>query len=188
MQLPLQITFRHMESSEALEAAIRSHTEELEQYFSPITSCRVVVEPQHKHKHHGNLYDVRIDITVAGKELVVHSKHDADHAHEDVYVALRDSFDAMIRQLDNLNRKQQGQVKHHETPPHGRIIELIPEMDYGRIENSDGREIYFHRNSVLNVGFDTLELGDEVRFAIEDGEDGPQASSVSLVGKHHILG
>jgi cold shock CspA family protein len=57
--------------------------------------------------------------------------------------------------------------------------------DYGRIASVDGGDIYFHRNSVLNLDFDALEIGTEVRFVERTGDEGPQASSVWVVGKHH---
>jgi len=71
-------------------------------------------------------------------------------------------------------------------PAHGRVVEVTP--DSGTILTSDGREIYFHRNSLLNVEFDDLPQGAEVRFDEVEGDKGPKASSVQLVGKHHIVG
>jgi cold shock CspA family protein len=59
--------------------------------------------------------------------------------------------------------------------------------DFGRIRTDDGREIYFHRNSVINGGFDRLEIGDQVRFNEGQGDVGPQATTVKVAGKHHIL-
>jgi cold shock CspA family protein len=151
-------------------------------------SCRVVVEAQHQHHHKGNLYHVRVDITVPGHELVV-SRDPKDHqAHQDVYVAIRDAFDAARRQLEDYARKLRGDVKEHEVPPHGHISELLPEQDYGRIQTTDGRSIYFHRNSVINADFDSLSTGDPVRFDEEVGDEGPQASTVRVIGKHHIPG
>jgi ribosomal subunit interface protein len=188
MQLPVQITFRHMQASEAMEAAIRKRAEQLDQFHDHIMSCRVVVEPQQRHTNQGNLYSVRIDIKTPGRELVVSRESELHKEYEDVYVSIRDAFDAMRRQLEDVRRRQQGKVKSHEVPPHGRISQLVPEEDFGRIETPDGREIYFHRNSILNAGFDDLEIGAEVRFAEEAGEVGPQASSVTLVGKHHVAG
>jgi cold shock CspA family protein len=93
----------------------------------------------------------------------------------------------MKRQLEDYARKRRGKVKQHEAPSGGHVISLHPEEDYGKIETPDGRVIYFHRNSVLNNEFDRLEVGTEVRFAEEAGEQGPQASSVTLVGKHHVV-
>ena len=187
MQLPLQITFRHLESSEALESSIRDHTAELDQFFDQIMSCRVVIESGHKHQHQGTLYQVHIDVTVPGKELVVSRGSDLHHAHEDAYVAIRDSFDAMRRQLEDHARKQRGKVKAHQVPPHGKVSELKADENYGRILTADGRDIYFHRNSLLNSNFENLEIGTEVRFDEEAGDQGPQASSVNVIGKHHIV-
>ena len=187
MQIPLQITFRDMDHSDAIEKAIREKAEKLEQ-FAEIMSCRVVVQMINKHQHKGTMYQVAIDITVPGTEIVVSRDRGIDHSHEDVYVAIRDSFDAARRQLQDHHRKSHQKVKVHEVPPHGRISELSTEDGYGRIETPDGRSIYFHQNSVLNEEFAELEVGGEVRFTEEQGEEGPQASSVQRVGKHHIVG
>ncbi len=187
MQQPLQITFRDMEPSDAVEAALREKAEKLEQ-FADIVSCHVVTQMINKHQSQGTMYKVSIDLTVPGGEIVVSRDHGINHAHEDVYVAIRDSFDAARRQLQDYHRKQKKHVKTHEVPPHGRVTEIFPEEGYGTIETPDGREIYFHQNSVLNNDFSELEIGNEVRFAEEQGEKGPQASTVQRVGKHHIVG
>lgn len=187
MKLPLEITFRNMEPSEALAANVREHAEKLEQFYDRIMGCRIMVEQDHKHHHQGNLYHVRIDLTVPGKELVVSRESQKRHAHEDVYVAVRDAFRTMRRQLEDYARRQRGQEKHHEIPCHGRITALFPGEGYGIIETSEGKEIYFHKNSVLAADFEQLAVGTEVRFHPEQGEKGPQASTVSMIGKHHIV-
>jgi ribosomal subunit interface protein len=188
MKLPLQITFRNMEHSDAIEAEVREKAEKLDQFFEFIMRCHVVVEAHHKHHHQGNLIHVAIDITVPGHELVVSRDPKEHQAHEDAYVAIRDAFDAAKRQLEDYARKLRGDVKTHDVVPHGTVVELVPMEDYGRIRTPDGRMIYFHRNSVLNADFESLDEGDEVRFDEEAGEDGPQASTVRVVGKHHIVG
>jgi len=189
MQIPLQITFRDMEPSTAVEAGIREKAGKLEQFYDQIMRCRVVVEAPHSHHHKGNLFQVHIDMTVPDGELLVsHGHHHQDHSHEDVYVAIRDAFDAMKRQLEDYARKRRGNVKQHNTPAHGRVLVLIPEEDYGKIETADERVIYFHRNSVLDNAFNKLDVGSEVRFVEDMGERGPQASTVTLVGKHHVVG
>ena len=182
MQLPLQITFRGMEPSGAVEANIRKKAEKLERFAEHITSCRVIVEVPHKHQQKGLLYSVKVDITLPNKEIVATRHSDEHHAHEDVYVVIRDAFNAAGRQLEDYVRKRRSQVKTHVQPPHGIISKLYPHEDYGIIETSDGREIYFHRNSVLNAAFDKLENGTRVHFTEEMGEKGPQASSVNVKG------
>ena len=104
MQIPLQITFHGMERSDAIEAKIREKAAKLDRFHSRLTSCRVVVEVPHRHHHKGKLFSVRIDMTVPGGELVV-NRDSSDHSHEDVYVAIRDAFNAAIRQLEDHARK-----------------------------------------------------------------------------------
>ena len=151
-------------------------------------SCRVVVESQHRHKRKGNIFHVRIDITVPGNEIIVSRDPHKHREYEDVYVAIRDAFDSAARSLREFNEKQQLHVKYHEPESHGVVTLLSPEQDYGLIATGDGREIYFHRNSVLDLDLDDLQVGDRVRFHEEMGEKGPQASTVKLEGKHHVVG
>lgn len=186
MKLPLQVVFRNMEASAAVEAKICERAEQLERSYDRIMSCRVVVEAHHKHHHQGNLYHVRVDLKVPEAEIVASREPDEHHAHEDVFVAVRDAFDAVRRRLEDYARRRRGDVKAHEVPPHGRIVDLYPE--HGRIETADGRIVYFHRNSVIDADFDKFAIGTEVRFVEEAGERGPQASTVYVVGKHHPVG
>ena len=148
-------------------------------------SCRVVVEEPHRHHHQGNLFSVKIDVTLPGHEVVASKQSGQDHSHEDAYVVIRDAFDAVRRQIEDFVRKQRGDVKIHEVSPHGTIKALFPENNYGVIETTDGREIYFHRNSLLGFDFDNLKIGDRAHFSEEAGEQGPQASTVHIESKHH---
>ena len=183
MQIPLQIGFRGMPSSEAIEARVRARAAELERFHDRITGCRVMIEAPHRRHHRGKLFHVRIDVTVPGKELVV-SREPADHhAHEDVYVAIRDAFDAAQRRLQDHARGERGAVKTHVSRPHARVSRLFPDEGHGFLETPDGREIYFQRQSVLGDGFEALEVGTAVEFAEDAGEQGPRASTVYLVGK-----
>lgn len=109
MQIPMQITLRDVEHSEALETHIRDKVNKLDEFFAHIMSCRVTVEVPHKHHRQGKQFNVRIDIGVPGSEIVVNHDHS-----EDVYVALRDAFDAAKRRLEDYARKIRGDVKKHE--------------------------------------------------------------------------
>ena len=207
MKIPLQITFRHMPPTPAVEENIREKAAKLDELHDGIMGCRVAVEAPHRHHHKGKAYVVRIDLTVPGGELVVNrepkrlvpkkttlgaepekeltelhepSKH---AAHEDLYVAIRDAFNAAGRKLQNHARRRRGKVKVHEPHAVARIASLRPKEDHGFLLTPDGREVYFHRNSVLAPGFDRLEIGHEVYFAEELGDKGPQASTVRLAGK-----
>ncbi len=176
MKLPIQITARNVSPSEAVKEAIFERAASLEQFSDRIMGCRVMVEAPHRHHHQGVQYNVRIDLTVPGAELVV--KH---QAHEDIYVAIRDAFNAARRQLEEYERRVRGVVKSHEEKPHGFVTKLFSEKGYGFLEGPEGYEVYFHRNSVLNNAFDRIAVGAQVRFVEEPGEKGPQASTVVIV-------
>lgn len=178
---PVQISYRGIEPSEAITRAIEDRARKLETFFDKIESCTVVVEAPHQHHRQGNLYHVRVRLTVPGEELVI-SRDPEEHApHEDAYLAVNDAFKEATRQLEDYVRRRRGRVKHHVGPPHGRVARIFKEDGYGFLESEDGREIYFHQNSVLGGAFERLEPGTEVRFAEEEGEKGPQASTVTIV-------
>jgi cold shock CspA family protein len=187
LQSQLQVTFKDVAHTDAIEARVRSEAEKLEQFYDRITSMRVVIaRPQHRH-HKGDLYHISVHITVPEAADIAISREPAiTGAHEDVYVTIRDAFSAARRQLQDLVRKRQGQVKEHVEPPHGVIAALHPDRDHGFIAASDGREIYFHRNSVQGARFEDLVAGQEVRFSEAIGDKGPQATIVRPVGKHHL--
>jgi cold shock CspA family protein/ribosome-associated translation inhibitor RaiA len=187
MQAPLQIAFEHIGHSDALEAAVRKEAQRLERFYDRITSMRVVIaRPQHRH-HKGDTYSVRLHVAVpGGRHIDVTRDPAATGRHEDAHVTIRDAFDAAGRQLQDHVRKLAGDVKTHEEPPHGRIASLSAAGDHGFIATADGREIYFHRNSVAEARFEDLAVGQEVRFAETAGDKGPQATFVRPVGKHHI--
>lgn len=184
MRSPVQITFRNMDRSAAVEASVRELAQRLDHYFDDIMGCRVVVECDHQHHHKGNLYHVRIDLTVPDAELVVSREPVEHHAHEDVYVAVHDAFDSMRRKLEDHARRHRGDIKHHDLPPQGRVREIMPAADWGVIESNEGRDVRFSRASVSNEDFDALEPGDAVRFVATEDEQGRLvASRVHLMGR-----
>ena len=117
MQIPLQITFRNLDRSEAVEAKVRERVAELEHFYDRITGCHVTIEEPTRRQHKGNLYHVRVDLSVPGREIVVKRDPPEHHAHEDIYVAVRDCFDAVRRQLEDHVRRARGDVKTHEPKP-----------------------------------------------------------------------
>lgn len=201
MQLPLQISFRNVAASDAVETRIQEEAAKLDTFYDRIMSCRVVVESPRHHQQHGKIYNIHIDLTVPGGEIVVRhepslhrsAKHtevarnkkslEVDGAYKDIYVAIRDAFRSARRQLQDYARKQKGVVKQHVLVPEGHVIKLVPEQDYGFLQTSEGEELYFHRNSVLQEAFDQLEVGSQVTFVAEKGDKGLQASTVKLIGQ-----
>jgi cold shock CspA family protein len=177
----VQLSFRGLEPSEKIANECRNEALKLERYFAFATSCRIVISVPHQHHQKGNLHHVHIRLAVPGSEIVVDREPSGHHQHEDLAIALREAFDTARRELEDYVRKLRRDVKLHDQAPHGEIVRLLPLERCGFIRSGDGREIYFHENSVSGGGFDELEVGDALRFHEEPGRDGPQASSVHPV-------
>jgi cold shock CspA family protein len=185
MQLPLQLAFRNLEPSPAIEEEIRDRALWLDEFCGDILGCRVVVEVPHRHHQRGNQYSVRIDLTVPGEEIAVTREPPEHDAYRDVNVAIRDAFDTARRLLEDYVRRRRQDVKAHEEVPHAWVTQLFPADGYGFLRTIDNRDIYFHRNSVLQDAFDRLEVGTEVTFVEAEGKQGPQASTVRIAGRHN---
>jgi cold shock CspA family protein len=179
MQKPLQITAEDFPLSAAMEAEIRERAAKLETFYEGIIGCRVAVAAPITHHRKGGPFKVRIDLTVPGAELVVNRQEE-----EELSVALREAFDTMRRRLEDYARRQRGAVKTHVGSMTARVSKLFPQEGYGFLETPDGREIYFHSHSVLLPGFAQLQVGMTVRFVEEQGYEGPQASTVTIVHHH----
>jgi cold shock CspA family protein len=186
MQVPVEIAFQHCEPSEEIRSEITRQVKRLEKFSHRITSCHVVIAaPQTRHRG-GDLF--KIDVRIAmpeRKDVIVGRTHGDAPEHEHALVAIRDAFDAAVRQIESDARDMSGQVKEHVAESHGRVKKFLAGEDCGFIETAEGREIYFHRNAVLGGAFDRLIVGSEVRFVEEKGVKGAQASTVRLIGKHH---
>ena len=183
MQIPLKIAYHDVAESPDVDALIAGQAAKLEQFSDRITSCRVTVAAPGRTRHEGTMYSVRIDMTVPGREIVVNRQHSADPRHKDIGFAVRDAFHAARRMLEDHVRESRHDVKHHETPQHGqgRISKFFPESGYGFIATHDGREIFFHAKS-LHDGASAV-VGTTVEFTEEEGEKGPNATSIRLVGE-----
>ena len=108
MEIPLQITSRDFELTDAIRSEILQKTEKLDKFYDRIMRCRVVVETPHRHKHEGKLYNVQIYLSIPGRDIIVKRE-----PHEDLYVAIRNSFDAAKRKLEEVARLKRGKIKHH---------------------------------------------------------------------------
>lgn len=180
LMIPLiETTFKNMPHSETLTELVATEAAKLERFYGRITRCRVLVEKPHRHHRNGAPYHVRIELDVPGAAIVVGDAPSQDPALVHAEVAIQDGFRLAGRRLQEYARRVAGEVKTHESLPTATVAVL--KDDYGFLRTDDGSEIYFHRNSVLNDAFDRLEAGSVVRFTEEEGEKGPQASSVSLV-------
>ena len=197
MTLAPQITFRNMDTAPEIEAAVLKEAGGLERFFPRIMSCRVAIEGPRRQEY-GGLFNIRIDLGVPGEELVVErnpslhttlqnveatgktKESEPRRERRDELRAIHEAFHEMRRRLQDYARRMRGPMKQRARLPVGKVIRLSPNEGFGFIE-TEGREIYFHRNSVMAGHFDRLRVGSSVRFAEEVGEKGPQASSVRLV-------
>ncbi len=189
MQTPLEITFHNMQPSETVEAEIRKRAAKLEKMYERLVGCRVSVEGLHKQHRTGNVYEVHIEMMVPGQNLVVSREpHKAKerYANPDVYTSIRDAFKSAERQLNDFKQRQRGDVKPHDAMFQGQVSQLYPDEDHGFILTHTGTQLYFHRNSVMNNGFDLLKKGDAVHFVETVGDTGPIASKVWRGPEHHM--
>jgi cold shock CspA family protein len=184
MEAPVEIEFQGMQRTPAVQESVEAHITKLEQRYGRITACRVVVKGPGSH-HRTGLYEINIRLALpGGREVNVERTPQADERFSDLPFAINDTFRRARRRLQDHVRRMQGKVKQHEGLPIGSVTKLDASGEFGFLESADGREIYFHRNSVLDSSFSHLVIGTRVSFADEMGEKGPQASTVRLLGKH----
>jgi cold shock CspA family protein len=187
MQTPLQVDFQGVPKTPQVKDAIEKHVAQLEQRYGRVTSCRVALRAPGAHHQNGGLYEVNIQIALPnGREVNIGRTAPADERRADLAYAINDAFKRARRRLQDNVRRLQGEVKQHDGPPTATVVRLDPSGDYGFLETGDGREIYFHRNSVLDAGFARLSVGARVTYVEAAGEKGPQASTVKVMGKHGL--
>lgn len=186
MEVPLEIAFKKVDKTPEIDALISEKIARLEHVCDHMSSCRIAVEKPQRHQHRGNPYYVRIEMTVPpGHDLVVKELSSKGDMHDPLPVVIKKAFSSAERRLKELVDRQQHEVKTH---PHQQVMgivqKLLPEEGYGFIKAIDtGSDIYFHKNSVLHQDFNCLQVGTGVRFVSEEGEKGPQASTVEIVYK-----
>ncbi len=175
MKQQLEISARDVRLNDETEELIREKVAKLDRFYDQIIGCRVKVEMPHRSQRSGRTYNVRIDITVPRGVLAVTREPD-----EDLHVAIVNSFETAQRRVKEYAEKQRGEVKTHVEKPMARVTKIFPEEGYGFLTTPEGREIYFHENSVLDAKFEDLQVGTVVTFVENFGEEGAQASSVSV--------
>lgn len=190
MQIPVEFIWHEMEPAPHVEKRVRERVARLEQFFDRIIGCHVVVEAAHRRHRVGNEYEVRLEVTVPGGMLTINRKPGDDHAHTDPLVAVRDAFDAMERKLRRWKDEHSGRPDVSRTPMlQGKVMELNGVAGSGQIAVTDGRLVYFHRNAVVDGGFEALEVGDPVELVIAPRDDATNlhASTVHRIGAQKFV-
>lgn len=187
MQTQVEIDFQDMAATPDVQDTVVRHLQEFEDRFGRITAGRVILKGPGGHHRTGGLFDINIRLALPeGREVHVGHTRQDDERYADLDFAINNAFKRARRQLQDQVRKLQGAVKVHTGQPIGTVAKLDPLGEFGFIKAADGREIYFHRNSVLNNEFPRLSLNARVSYAEEEGDKGPQASTVRLLKKHEL--
>jgi cold shock CspA family protein/ribosome-associated translation inhibitor RaiA len=198
MNFPIQISYRNVEPSPAIDAWVHKQAEKLSTFHHKIVRCRVVIDVSHRHLRRGNRFLVKVLLSVPGGQITARNlaapldpeklldegrkvkKLEIGAPQKELRLAIAEAFRSAGRRLQDKLRVQRRKVKTHE-PVVARVIEIFSDRGYGFLETLEGRRLYFHRNSVLNEAFGDLAPGAWVQFSEEKGEQGPQASTVRMV-------
>lgn len=183
MQEPLQIAFHNMAPSDMIEQLVRERMARLEKFTDKIISSRVVIKAPHKQRL-GSTLAISIDVGLPGRDVHVNHEGRIHETRADAHRVIREAFDIAERQVEEYERINRREVKHHENlPSYGRILRIFPDQDYGFVETPDGEDLYFHRSVVEDGAFDELTVGSEVLYqrASYESAAGPQASVVKRV-------
>jgi len=188
LQVPLEIAFHNIDSSDWAEQEIRARVAELERLYDRLVSCRVRIDQRAKDLTGTIPPVVHIELGIPGRKDIVVS-HEPEHLlrkykHPDLRKAINEAFRLAERQLLELKEQRNGRTKdgHHDAANQslGQVAEITPEQEFGYLMTKEGSLLYFHRNSVLSGDFDDLERGDEVHYNEDVGDTGPIATKVRV--------
>jgi cold shock CspA family protein/ribosome-associated translation inhibitor RaiA len=180
----MQVIFHDVQRTQWVDDYIAERARRLDRFAAGITSCRVTLAQEQASQHKGNRYSVLIELHVPPhKELTVRKQKNIVDLSQQLPALINLAFGAVERQLKKTAELRRHEQKQHDGQPHG-MIERLYDEGYGFIRAvDDDRQFYFHRNSVLHGDFERLAIGTEVRFSPEEGDEGPQASSVQLLAR-----
>jgi ribosome-associated translation inhibitor RaiA/cold shock CspA family protein len=192
LQVPLEIAFHNIESSDWAEQEIRARVADLEKLYDRLVSCRVRIDQRAKDLTGTIPPVVHIELGIAGRSDLVVS-HEPEHLlrkyqHPDLHKAINEAFRIAERQLIDVKEQRCDRVKkdgHHDFANQslGQVAEVTPEQDFGFLITKEGGLLYFHRNAVLSGNFDQLTRGDEVHYNEDIGDTGPIATKVRVKAK-----
>jgi cold shock CspA family protein/ribosome-associated translation inhibitor RaiA len=189
MQTAPELIFHDVERTNWVENYILERVQRLDKFADGIISCRVALTQEQASHHKGNRYSVMVEVrTPPNHDLAARKAKVIRDMPAQLPALINLAFGAIERQLKKTAALRRGDGKHlekrHDGQPHG-IVEKLFDEGYGFLRAlDDDRQVYFHRNSVLHGDFERLEIGTEVRFTPQDGDEGPQASSVQIIARH----
>lgn len=184
MDVPLELAFDGLDHSDWAEAEIRRRVAKLAKRHERLTAVRVRVGLDGRPHRGGNVFAVRIELSVPGPgpDLIVSQEpHRAREKYREPTLrsAIRDAFEAAERQLTGVKRQMNGEGKPaHEVELRGEVSQTFPEADHGFLLSAAGSQLYFTRDAVLRGNFDALAPGDPVYYVETVGDTGPIAKKV----------
>jgi cold shock CspA family protein/ribosome-associated translation inhibitor RaiA len=188
MQVPLEIAFHNIDSSDWAEQEIRARVADLERIYDRLNSCRVRVDQRARNSAGTIPPVVHIELGIpGGKDLMV--SHEPEHLQRkfqrpDLRNAINEAFRIAERRLLDLKEQRDGRTKaaHHDAPNQflGQVADIDPAGDFGFLLTKEGSLLYFHRNSLISGEFEDLQRGDEVHYVEDVGDTGPVASKVRV--------
>lgn len=189
MEVPPEMAFRGIEPTDELKRRILDGISMLEGVYPNLISCRSMVADETPDQTSGKSYRVRLEIGIPSKSVVVDQRHPEPDERPTLDQTINEAFSIARKRLVKAKKLQRGETKIHELPPHGRIVRLLIDdkgVRYGFLENREGRQIYFHEEALVDLEYDDLEVGDEVRYAAAQGDEGLQASTVATLDPQDI--
>ena len=185
MQVAPEVIFNGIDRSPWVENYVAERMGHLERFSPDITRCHVTLTREQSSQRKGNRYSVMVEVRIPRQhDLAVRKQKQIRDMNTQLPAIINEAFGAIETQLKRTVARRRQETKAHNGQPHGMVEKIFADEGYGFIRAlDDDRQFYFHRNSVLHGDFERLTVGTEVRFAPEQGEDGPQASSVQRVAK-----
>lgn len=186
-QLVPEIVFHGVDRTEWVENYIADRLRKLERFAQGITRCHVALKQEQGSHRKGNVYSVTVEVHIPPQhDLAATKQKEILDMPSQLPAVINTAFGAIERQVKKTAELRRHEQKVHmaDGQSHAVVEKLFVVEGYGFLRTVDeNRQIYFHRNSVLNDDFERLAVGTEVRFSEEEGEEGPQASSLHIVGK-----
>ena len=180
MASPVDVSFHHVAADPAVEDLVQAKWTHLATRHRDIVGGKVTLEAPHQRSSRNPRFTVKIRVEVPGQDVWITHTDDSDRSR-DLAVAVREAFAAAERRLDSRTERRRGRVEHHEEHEQGDVVALFAPEGYGLIRTADGRDVYFHRNAVLDDAFSELRQGSRVSFVSYDAVEGEHASTVRVL-------
>ena len=185
MQVTPEVIFKGLDRTAWVEGYVAERLQHLEKFSPDITSCHVTLAREQSSQRKGNRYSVMVEVRMPRQhDLAVRKQKDIRDLDTQLPAVINQAFGAIEKQLKKTVALRRHDEKRHEGQPRGIVEKVFADEGYGFLRTLDeDRQLYFHRNSVLHDDFEHLAVGMEVRFTPEQGEQGPQATSIQVLGK-----